>query len=38
VRFDQAKAQEYFKAVADKMSELVRETVAKWDQAGIFRR
>jgi creatinine amidohydrolase len=38
VRFDQAKANEYFKAVADKMTELVRETVAKWDQAGIFSR
>ncbi|MBI4875305.1 MAG: creatininase family protein [Acidobacteria bacterium] len=36
VRCDQAKADAYFKAVADKMSELVRETVAKWDQAGIF--
>jgi len=36
VRFDQAKADEYFKAVVDKVIELVRETVAKWDQAGIF--
>lgn len=36
VRFDQAKADEYFKAVVDKVTELVRETVAKWDQAGIF--
>jgi len=36
VRFDQAKADAYFKAVVDKVTELVRETVAKWDQAGIF--
>ncbi|MEK7752457.1 MAG: creatininase family protein, partial [Acidobacteriota bacterium] len=36
VRFDQAKADEYFKAVVDKVTELVRETVAKWDRAGIF--
>ncbi len=38
VRFDQGKAETYFKAVADKVTELVRETVAKWDQAGIFAR
>ncbi len=36
VRFDQAKADAYFKAVVDKVTGLVRETVAKWDQAGIF--
>ncbi len=36
VRFDQAKADEYFKAVVDKVIGLVRETVAKWDRAGIF--
>jgi creatinine amidohydrolase len=36
VHFDQAKADAYFKAVVDKVTELVRETVAKWDQAGIF--
>ena len=36
VHFDQAKADEYFKAVVDKVTGLVRETVAKWDQAGIF--
>ena len=36
VRFDQAKADECFKAVVDKVTELVHETVAKWDQAGIF--
>jgi len=38
VRFDQAKADVYFKAVVDKMTALVRETIAKWDQAGIFAR
>ena len=38
VHFDQAKADEYFKAVVDKVTELVRETVTKWDQAGIFTR
>jgi hypothetical protein len=36
VRFDQAKADEHVKAVVDKVTGLVRETVAKWDQAGIF--
>jgi creatinine amidohydrolase len=36
VRFDQAKADAYFHAVVDKMTELVRETIAKWDQAGLF--
>ena len=38
VRFDQAKADAYFKAVIDKMTALVQETIAKWDQAGIFSR
>lgn len=32
----EAGADEYFKAVTDKVTELVRETVAKWDRAGIF--
>lgn len=36
VRFDQAKAEAYFQAVVDKMTELVRDTIAKWDEAGIF--
>ena len=36
VKFDQAKADTYFKAVTEKMTILVRETIAKWDQAGIF--
>jgi creatinine amidohydrolase len=38
VRFDQAKAEAYFKAVVEKMTALVAETIAKWDQAGIFAR
>ncbi|MFB3825675.1 MAG: creatininase family protein [Bryobacteraceae bacterium] len=36
VKFDQAKADAYFRAVVDKMTGLVRETIAKWDRAGIF--
>ena len=36
VKFDQAKADAYFKAVVDKMTALVQDTIAKWDQAGIF--
>ena len=36
VKFDQGKADAYFKAVVEKMTVLVRETIAKWDQAGIF--
>jgi creatinine amidohydrolase len=36
VRFDQAKADQYFKAVVDKMTTLVQDTIAKWDKAGIF--
>jgi len=36
VRFDQAKADAYFKAVVEKMTVLVQETIAKWDKAGIF--
>ena len=36
VKFDQAKADEYYKAVVARMAALVRDTIAKWDQAGIF--
>jgi creatinine amidohydrolase len=36
VKFDQAKADAYFKAVVDKMTSLVSETIAKWDKAKIF--
>lgn len=35
VRFDQAKADTYFKAVVEKMTGLVEETIAKWDKAGL---
>jgi creatinine amidohydrolase len=37
VKFDQAKADQYFKAVVDKMTALVQDTIAKWDRAGIFK-
>ena len=37
VKFDQAKADAYLKAVVEKMGALVKETIAKWDKAGIFR-
>jgi len=36
VKFDQAKADEYYKAVNARMSSLVTDTIKKWDQAGIF--
>lgn len=36
VKFDQAKADAYFQAVVAKMAALVKDTVAKWDRAGIF--
>jgi creatinine amidohydrolase len=37
-KFDQAKADQYFKEVVDKMAALVHDTIAKWDQEGIFPR
>jgi len=36
VRFDQTKADAYFRGVVDKMAALVQETITKWDEAGIF--
>ncbi|MGB9604489.1 MAG: creatininase family protein [Bryobacteraceae bacterium] len=36
-RFDQAKAQAYFEAVVDKLAALVRDVIARWDQAGVLR-
>lgn len=36
VKFDQVKADAYFRAVVDKMTDLVGTTIAKWDEAGIF--
>jgi len=38
VRFDKEKASAYHRAVVEKVAALVQETVAKWDQAGIFAR
>ena len=35
VKFDQGKADEYFRAVTAKMAALVKETIAKWDAAGL---
>ena len=37
VKFDQAKADEYFKAVVEKMTMLAQETIRKWDAAKIFK-
>jgi creatinine amidohydrolase len=37
VKFDQAKAGQYFKAVVEKMTALVGDTIRKWDEAKIFR-
>jgi creatinine amidohydrolase len=37
VKFDQGKADAYYKAVIDKMTGLAQEMIRKWDAAGIFR-
>jgi creatinine amidohydrolase len=37
-KFDQAKADAYFKAVVEKMTGLVKETIAKWDAANLYPR
>lgn len=34
-RFDQPKADEYFRRVADKVGQLIQEIIAKWDLAGL---
>jgi hypothetical protein len=34
-KFDQKKADEYFRKVNDKVFALVRDTIAKWDEAGV---
>jgi creatinine amidohydrolase len=34
-RFDQKKADEYFRKVTDKVAGLVSETIAKWNEAGL---
>ncbi len=38
VKFEQKKADEYFAAVVEKMGALVEQTIAKWDESGIFAR
>ena len=37
-KFDQAKADEYFKLVVEKVTKLVQDTIAKWDRSQIFTR
>ncbi|MBI3680987.1 MAG: creatininase family protein [Acidobacteria bacterium] len=37
-KFDQAKADAYFAAVVEKMTALVKEIIAKWDEAKLFQR
>lgn len=34
-KFDQKKADEYFRKVNEKVERLIRETIAKWDEAGV---
>ena len=34
-KFDQKKADEYFRKVNDKVFALIRDTIAKWDEAGL---
>ena len=34
-KFDQAKADQYYRKVTDKVAALVRDTIAKWDEAGL---
>jgi creatinine amidohydrolase len=36
LRFDQAKADAYFRAVVDRMTSLVQEILGRWDKAGLF--
>jgi creatinine amidohydrolase len=35
--FDQAPAKEYFRKVNDRVAELVLDTIAKWDLAGVYK-
>ena len=35
-KFDQKKADEYYKKVTDKVANLVNEIVRKWDMAGLY--
>ena len=34
-KFDQKKADEYYRKVTDKVAALIRDTIAKWDEAGL---
>ncbi|HEX6088272.1 MAG TPA: creatininase family protein [Thermoanaerobaculia bacterium] len=34
-KFDQRKADEYYRKVTDKVAALIRDTIAKWDEAGL---
>ncbi|HET8772187.1 MAG TPA: creatininase family protein [Thermoanaerobaculia bacterium] len=34
-KFDQKKADEYYRRVTDKVTALIRDTIAKWDEAGL---
>jgi creatinine amidohydrolase len=34
-KFDQKKADEYYRKVTDKVTALVRDTIARWDEAGL---
>jgi len=34
-KFDQKKADEYYRRVTDKVTALIRDTIAKWDEAGV---
>ena len=34
-KFDQKKADEYYRKVTDKVTTLIRDTIAKWDEAGV---
>jgi creatinine amidohydrolase len=38
VKFDEAKAKTYFGAVVGCVRDLVKDTIARWDRAGIFER
>lgn len=36
-RFDQAKTKAYFDAVVEKLAALIRDVIARWDEAGVLR-
>jgi creatinine amidohydrolase len=36
--FDPAQARDYFRKVNDRVAELILETIAKWDRAGVYKR